>query len=638
MHLVIRHLGKRFASGTIAAACAVGLLGGCAKNEAPKVAKPAYVNIGLRTNLPAYLKDTVLERTDLSNIGPLAVSSYGLVVNLRYSGDSNTAPTAVREWMIKEMYRHGMGGRRIPGYHEMTPERALADKRNSIVIAAAFIPPGARSGQRVDAFCQALPQSNTASLAGGTLYQSELRLYGADAMNPGGSVNKYVEARGPLFINPAYALETPSATDGVARSGARTATVMGGGFVTTDRALQLRLRTPQWNISRAIESVINTRFQAVADKPRQDGRGMCVAEAQDDGYLNMWVPVSYKGNWEHFAGVATHLYMNLNPSVAAVKAQELAEAATHPDALLEDISFALEGLGPVAIPYITPLLTHPGADVRYAAARAGIYLGDTASEDALIAMAKTPGNPFRLNAIVTLADVPNNPEINRAMASCLDAVEAPIRINAYKVLAASGDPHVSSRQVNENFVLDIIDSKGPPLIYATRTGEPRLAIFGGRTAINQPMTFAAFDTELTIMTDAEKPNQLSVFYRGSDLQEPVKTASRPNVAELVARLGGLGDEKLHFGYADIVGILQSMADHGKVSATFVLQDQPGREDLLVDVPDNAGNTGNGRAVGEPTVPPPHEPATGAPRAGTPAADNNAAVPHAGNGAAPGRPN
>jgi len=184
----------------------------------------------------------------------------------------------------------------------------------------------------------------------------------------------------------------------------------------------------------------------------------------------------------------------------------------------------------------------------------------------------------------------------------------------------------------------VIDSKGPPLIYATRSGEPRLAVFGGRTAINQPITFAAFDTELTITTDAEKPNQLSVFYRGSELQQPVKTASRPNVAELAARLGGLGDQKLHFGYGDIVGILQSMADHGKVSATFVLQDQPGRDDLLNDIPDTTGN-GNGRAVGEPTVAPQHEPAAGAPRAGTPAVENNAAaVPHAGNGAAPGRPN
>jgi hypothetical protein len=598
MHPLIQHLGKPFLRVALVATSAAGLVVGCSKNEAPTIIKPAYNNIGLRGGLPSYLKDTVLERTDLSNTGPLAVSSYGLVVNLRYSGDSNTAPTAVREWMMKEMGRHGMGSRQIPGYREMTPERALADKRNAIVVVGAYIPPGARVGQRVDAFCQALPQSSTASLAGGTLYQCELRLYGANAIDPGGSVNKFVEARGPLFINPAYALETPKPTEGTARSGARSATVMGGGMVTSDRSLQLRLRTPQWSISRAIENIINTRFQAVADKQRQDGRGMCVAEAQDEGYLNLYVPVSYKGNWEHFAGVATHLYINLNPSIAAVKAQELAEAAKRPGALLEDISFALEGIGSVSVPYITPLLTHPSADVRYAAARAGAYLGDTASEDTLIAIATTSHDPFRLNAILTLGELPNNPQINRAMARCLDADESRVRIGAYKILAANNDPSVISRPINENFVLDMIDSKGPPLIYATRTGEPRLAVFGSKTAINQPVIFSAFDTQLTITTDAERPTQLSVFYRGDDVVEPVKVASRPNVAELAARLGGAGDEKLHFGYGDIIGILQSMADRGKVSATFVLQDQPGIEDVLAQGPDTSSG---GRAVGEPSV-------------------------------------
>ncbi len=632
MHPLMRHLGQPILRGAVSAACGIGLLAGCAKNPPPKVTRPAYNNIGLRSGLPPYLKDTVLERTDLSNTGPLAVSSYGLVVNLRYSGDSNTAPTAVREWMIKEMYRHGMGGRRIPGYQEMTPERALQDKRNAIVIAGAFIPPGARVGQRVDAFCQALPQSSTASLAGGTLYQCELRLYGADAINPGGSVNKFIEARGPLFINPAYALETPSPSEGIARSGARTATILGGGLVTADRALQLRLRTPQWNIARAIERIINTRFQGVADKNRQDGRGMCVAEGQDEGYLNLYVPVSYKGNWEHFVGVATHLYVNMNPSAAAIKAQELADAAKSPGALLEDISFAFEGLGQVSVPYITPLLSHPSADVRYAAARAGTYSGDTASEDTLITIARTAGNPFRLNALMALAEVPNNPEINRAMVSCLDAEESPVRIQAYKVLAAAGDPTVISRSISDNFVLDVVESKGPPLIYATRSAEPRLAIFGNRTSIRQPMTFAAFDTQLTITTDAERPSLLSVFYRGDDVQEPVKTASRPNVAELAARLGGAGDQKLHFGYGDIIGILQSMVDRGKVAATFVLQDQPGVGDMLAGTPDLSGG---GRAVGEPAT---DGPRTAAPGVGAPPTVGVNAVPPAGNGAAPGRPN
>jgi hypothetical protein len=600
MHPWIRQLGKVTLACAIAAGAVVAV-SGCGSQEAPKPTKVAYTDLGLKKSLPPYLKDTILERTDLANTGPLAVSSYGLVVNLRYSGDSR-APTQVREWMIKEMYRHGMGALRIPGYRDMTPERVLADKRAAIVTVGAFIPPGARKGQRVDAYCVALPQSDTASLAGGTLYQCELRLMGANPLNPAGSVNKFVEARGPLFINPAYALQTPTVTDGVARSGARTATVLGGGYITADRPVQLRLRTPQWNISRAIEQVINTRFQKVADKPRQDGRGLCAAEAQDEGYLNLYVPNSYKGNWEHFMGVVTHLYINLNPAVAAIKAQELAKEATKPGALLEDISYALEGIGAASIPYITPLLAHPSPDVRFAMARAGTYLGDLASEDALIQIAKTNGHPFRLNAIVALGEVPNNPEINRALTTCLDSDESLIRINAYKVLAANGDMHVLSRAVNETFILDVVDSKGPPLIYANRIGEPRLAVFGNRTSLNQPVTFSAFDTQLTIATSPERPNLLSIFYRGDELQEPVKTLSRPNVAELAARLGGSGDEKLRFSYGDIVGMLQSMSDSGKVSSAFVLQDVPMVDETLLDTPDATGGGGGGRPVGEPEAP------------------------------------
>jgi hypothetical protein len=634
MHPWIRQLGKVTLACAIAAGTVVAV-SGCGSQAPPKPTKVAYTDLGLKKSLPPYLKDTILERTDLANTGPLAVSSYGLVMNLRYSGDTR-APTAVRDWMIKEMYRHGMGSLRIPGYRDMTPERVLADKRAAIVTVGAFIPPGARKGQRVDAYCVALPQSDTASLAGGTLYQCELRLMGANPLNPAGSVNKFVEARGPLFINPAYALQTPTVTDGVARSGARTATVLGGGYITADRPVQLRLRTPQWNISRAVEQVINQRFQQVADKPRQDGRGMCAAEAQDEGYLNLYVPMSYKGNWEHFMGVVTHLYINLNPAVAVIKAQELAQEATQPGALLEDISYALEAIGPAAVPYITPLLAHPSPDVRFAMARAGTYLGDLASEDALIQIAKTTGHPFRLNAIVCLGEVPNNVEINRALATCLDSEESLIRINAYKVLAAGGDMHVISRPVNETFILDIVDSKGPPLIYANRIGEPRLAVFGNRTSLNQPVTFTAFDTQLTIATNPERPHLLSIYYRGEELQEPIKTLSRPNVAELAARLGGSGDEKLRFSYGDIVGMLQSMSDSGKVSSAFVLQDVPMVDENLLDTPDATGGGGGGRPVGEPEAPG-HRAEAGNTTTPPQAVGVNAGRP-TGNGAPVGRPN
>lgn len=592
------HTMIKKAIGGLALLCMTCVWGvaGCQKTAPPPPRQNPYRDLGLRS-LPPILKNTVMERCDLANVDPLAVTSYGLVVNLRYSGDSR-APTPVREWMIKEMYRHGMGNLRIPGYREMTPERVLADKRTAITMVGAYLPPGARKDQRVDVIVQALPGSDTASLSGGTLYQCDLRLMGANPLNPGGSVNKYIEARGQLFINPAYALETPKPTEGPARFGARTATVLGGGRVTADRPIHLRMRTPQWNITRAVEAQINQRFQAVADKPRQDGKGLCVAEAQDEGYLHLYVPVVYQGNWEHFVAVVNRLYMNITPALAAVKAQELTNEATRPNALLEDISYALEGLGPVAVPYIAPLLSNPSPDVQYAAARAGAYLRDTNSENTLMRIAGTVGHPFRVNAINILGELPFNSEIARALVPCLESDESLVRIAAYKVLSAHDDPRIptsiTSIQVRESFVIDLIESKNAPsMIYANRVGSPRIAFFGSKIPINKDLTFAAFDTELTIASNPQKANQLSIFYRGDEYQAPVVTQSRPIAPELAARLGGAGEEKLRFGYGEIVAILQKLCVSHNVPAAFVLQDVAGVDETFIATGQNSS-----RPVGE----------------------------------------
>jgi hypothetical protein len=577
MHSLIRHPGI-----LLLAAAAAAMFAGCGPKDPAAIKKPPYPTLGLKP-MPPIFKDTVMERTDVTNTGPLPVTSYGLVVNLRQSGDSR-APQPVREWMIKEMYRHGLGSLRVPGYRDLTPERVLADQRNAIVMVGAYLPPGARHGQRVDVVVQALPGSETASLAGGSLYQCDLRLLGANPLNPGGAVNKFVEARGPVFINPAYALETPKQGEGVAMTGARIGMVLGGGYITNDRPIHLRLRTPQWNISRAVEAVIQQRFQ-----------DRTVAAAQDEGYLHLFVPENYQGNWDHFVQVINHLYINITPATAAIKAQDLVDAARFPGAPLDDISYALEGLGKVVLPHLPPLLAHESAAVRYAAARAGAYLGDTASEDTLIRIATTTGDPFRLNAVQVLGEIPNNPEINRAMTTCLDADESLVRIGAYKILTANRDPHVLSTAVGESFVLDIVESKGKPMVYATRVGEPRIAVFGPRAALNMPMTFSAFDHKLTIANTPTQPQLLSIFYRGDELPETVKTLSRPYIAEVVARLGGGGDQKLQFGYGDVVAILQSMADGGKLAASFVLQDMPGVEDFAT-TPDF---TADGRPAGDP---------------------------------------
>ena len=82
--------------------------------------------------------------------------------------------------------------------------------------------------------------------------------------------------------------------------------------------------------------------------------------------MHLYVPKAYGGDWEHFVGVATHLYLNADPAFLTLKAKQLAEEAVKPDSKLEDISYAWEAIGPAAVPFITPLLSSPQQDVQFA--------------------------------------------------------------------------------------------------------------------------------------------------------------------------------------------------------------------------------------------------------------------------------
>src|SRR5207302_9931992 len=108
--------------------------------------------------VPAYLKDSVLERCDLINTGPFLVSGYSVVVNLGATGDS-TAPNLVRQYIVNEMVKHKWGSS-LSGIRMPSPEAALRDPRVAIVQVDGYLPPGVRKGQRFDVQVSALAESN----------------------------------------------------------------------------------------------------------------------------------------------------------------------------------------------------------------------------------------------------------------------------------------------------------------------------------------------------------------------------------------------------------------------------------------------------------------------------------------------
>ncbi|HEV2687829.1 MAG TPA: flagellar basal body P-ring protein FlgI, partial [Bryobacteraceae bacterium] len=458
---LLRRASAALCTGLVSGAMMVG----CNHDVKRPIIKEKYPSLPAKI-VPPYMHRTIYEEVDLGNTDPYPISSYGLVVGLSNTGDT-TAPTAVREYMIKEMTKHGFGSRTI-GMERQSPEVVLRDRSVAIVQVVGMLPPGVRKYQNFDVYVSCLPGNQTYSLAGGKLFLAELRKDGANPRNPFGAVNVFGQAKGFIFVNPAYALNHEPTPRGPARASLRNGVILDGGVALFDRPLFLRLRQPQFRLSRSIEQRLIERFQDTK-----------IAQAEDEGIVQIYVPPSYHGDWGHFAQLAMHVYLESTPEFEAVRAQQLVQEAMKPDAALEDISYCWEALGASALPYLAPLLADHGTrpEVAFAAARAAAYIGDPtgAGATALMQMARSPENPFQLNAVQALGGMPPSGTISHMLRELLDSEKTQVRIEAYKILARNNDAIIQSEVVtktedHQKFVLDVVPTKGRPLIFATRSG------------------------------------------------------------------------------------------------------------------------------------------------------------------------
>jgi hypothetical protein len=576
----------------------VGLaLAGCKNEPAPKVATK-YATLPLR-EVPDYLKDSILEYTDLGGTEPYPVSGYALVANLHGTGGSR-APTAVRDYIMKEMSIHGFG---TLGTGLASPEDTLNNKNFAIVQVEGLLPPGARAGPDwwtwFDVRVSAIPQSDTTSLAHGDLYDTSLKVDGANPLEPGsGHVEVKAQARGPIFVNPAYSLDETTDT-AAAKASRRQGVVLGGARPLANRPLTLRLRVPEQRMARAIEHRINEQFQEMMDRDLPvKGSTNFIAEAQDEGVVTVLLPRAYCDNWQHFASLLKVIYMRGgSPEFAVYKAKQLAAEALKPGAYLEEISYAWEGLGKASLHEIAPLMDSNRPDVQYAAVRAAAFIGDPGAPRMLLQIARAHGNSYRVNAVKTLGELPGTPLIDRMVRQLLDSDQALVRIEAYKVLATHRDQasiftKIVKKQDNEKFALDVVPGEGAPTVYASRQGIPRLGVLGTQLSLDLPVMFVSMENRLTI-SSPDQGGLVSIFYRG---RKPVHVVSSPDLSEIAARLGGdgpPGNNGLDFSYGDVVAILQAMVDQKKVSglqgskrqlASFVLQEPSRFQDLIDSAP------------------------------------------------------
>ena len=517
------------------------------------------------------LADTVGSYTMIGAAEPMHLQGFGIVIGLGSDGGSD-CPSTIRTYLIdyfaREFAARGPGEPK-PRY---TPEQ-LVDSLNTAVVAVhGMVTAGAPKGMPFDLQLQAIG-TQTRSLEGGILLTTELRRFDVAASGSGlVSGRTLARAYGPVYTTPIQATG-----EEVLKRDPRRGFVLGGGRALVEREVRLLLTEPTVSTAKRLEGRINERFDQ--EPP--------TADAMSKGYVLLHTPAKYASDPAHFIELVSHLYLQNSPDLVERKIGVLMEQLDSRATDLHHISLVLEGMGRTVIPDLQSLYTHSDRLVRFYAARAGMRLGDVNAMAPLMQISRDPDHPNRIEAVRELGHC-RYPQATRLLAELVNDHDTAVRITAYEGLRLHHHSAVDSKKFihpldpgQTSMTLDVVDSKGPPLIFVRRKIDPRIVVFGQLTPITLPLFYNHPDNWVTLNARDIKGEiaVLGTLPNGQLLSAPLMIP--PRVVDLVTVLAGLpikdrhGEiEGLGLGYTQTVEVLAALVASRTIPATLEYEPAP----------------------------------------------------------------
>jgi len=520
--------------------------------------------------IPPYVKGTVAEYAVLAGGGDVPVQAYGVVVGLGDNGSSEV-PAHLRRPIVEYLSKCGIGSHRR-GTGALTPAQFLRDKDTSVVLVGGSVPHGAAVGTRFDVFVTCLPQTQTRSLEGGTLWRVDLSLAYGGISRPNMTTKIWAKAAGPIFVNPFIDPTEPTESAKLL-----TGRIVGGGVVTRQQPIRLQLHRPDYQMAELIQRQTHTRFD-----PDERLLLSKVAKGRSRSIVEITVPSDYREDHEHFLELVMHLPIRFDEGGWEGHARKMIKEMEMPVAKHDELGLVLEAMGRRVVPSIQKLYTSQIPGAAFHAARAGLRLGDTLAIDVILRFASGSDTPYQIPAILELG---KHPEVLRAsppLRRLLDDPNEQVRIAAYRALLQRGDRSaVTSIEIPEQFTLDLVETRTNHIIYATQTGDPKIVLFGKGMAVARPLYFEAPDAAVTINAFREN-DKLTLFRKipvTGQISDPFEID--PSVRNLIVALATCpepGDDgkvrSLGLTYSQVVGVLYRLAREGDIRAKFVLQQSP----------------------------------------------------------------
>jgi flagellar basal body P-ring protein FlgI len=491
-----------------------------------------------------YGVETIGERTTVGNAMPHQVSGVGLVVGLEGTG-AEAVRDHFREMLVKQLETRGVPD--IKG--------ELSNPNHALVIVSALIPPGACKGDPLDVEVTLPPRSNVQSLRGGYLREAYLFEYattqelGAPAGGPDGLVigRKLAVAEGPVLAGMG---------DGGEEARLKHGRVWGGARCKADFPLQLLLNKEHQfgRVAKQIADRVNVTFTG---GPRNAPAGAEIAHAHDNLAIDLRVPAQYRHNLERFVRVARLIPFLDDGGENRPYLHKLADDLLDP-ARTVTAALRLEALGPNSVPALKTGLESSHPLVRFCAAEAMAYLGNSLGADEL-ALAVRQQPLFRPLALTALASL----DEGASRLKLAELIELPLEdearygaFHALKTLCA-GHKALHSEKLNDSYWLHRVAPQSPPLIHISSTGQAEIVLFGDEPCLKRPFDLMAGPFILRATPDDER---CMVIHFTRSRRDPEHRECSFLLADVLHTLAELGAN-----YPEVVAVIQEADSAGCLS-------------------------------------------------------------------------
>lgn len=472
---------------------------------------------------------------------PIAVEGFGLVGGLNGTGSSE-CPSEMRNYYTQYILKE------LSPQSTLDVDQFINSLNTAIVHVYGFIPRMASKGELFDVVVSPLPGDQTTSLEGGRLFKTDLKLPGTFGITTRTLANA---SGGAVYIDKLEAKKPDL----------RTGYVLGNGRVLEDHKINLMLNSPDYGTTNRIRNLINGRF------------GKNTAQAALPGRIELTLPVAYRARKERFVAVIRAMYIAGGRDISEERINTfVSKLAAGRD--MTESEIALEAIGNQSLGKLKVLLSLSNEKVRLHAARCMLFLGSSDSLSVLRKIALNEKSTSRIEALEAIAHAERNEEAASLARRLLKDENFEIRLAAFEQLRKIDNIAVTSEMVARDFYMDRIAQVDNQTIYVTRSGLPRIVLFGSPIYCSRNVFVQSSTGDITINAPTgqeyvtimrkhpRRPEVIAQLQCSFELSDIIRTlCAEPSKDE--RETGGLG-----VSYAELVALLKQMCIKGAVKAQF----------------------------------------------------------------------